>query len=310
MYPDNDMEDDDIGYSPPSTSNYKLLLDEDRFEEQYLGGQRGYYDKIEKVFVSVNAFDLLFAEIVPWSSDAIYGRETNAVKNIILGSRRRVEANLRALHRRTDKDSYSQIFMAYLSRRFLLRSTNNGEDHMVILYVDLVGSTALSAIVSTEELSVLVRIFCQEMSIVISKHNGYVLKYAGDAVIGYFPRNPDIISACEYAVKCARIMKQVIDGSINTVFPQYGFPKVKIRIALDEGRNQVVVLGRDPDLLGHVISRAAKFMSEAKPNQIVVGDNVFTNLQDHSTRSLFNLREEYALAGSGEIYPIHLSSDS
>lgn len=310
MYPDNDMEDDDIGYPPPSTSNYKLLLDEDRFEEQYLGGQRGYYDKIEKVFVSVNAFDLLFAEIVPWSSDAIYGRETNAVKNIILGSRRRVEANLRALRRRTDKDSYSQIFMAYLSRRFLLRSTNNGEDHMVILYVDLVGSTALSAIVSTEELSVLVRIFCQEMSIVISKHNGYVLKYAGDAVIGYFPRNPDIISACEYAVKCARIMKQVIDESINTVFPQYGFPKVKIRIALDEGRNQVVVLGRDPDLLGHVISRAAKFMSEAKPNQIVVGDNVFTNLQDHSTRSLFNLREEYALAGSGEIYPIHLSSDS
>ena len=95
MYSDSDMEDEDIGYSQSSISNYKLLLDEDRFEEQYLGGQRGYYDKIEKVFVSVNAFDVLFAEIVPWSSDDISGRETNAVKNIILGSRRRVEANLR-----------------------------------------------------------------------------------------------------------------------------------------------------------------------------------------------------------------------
>jgi adenylate cyclase len=306
MYPDSDIEDDDIGYSPPSNSNYKLLLDEDRFEEQYLGGQRGYYDKIEKVFVSINAIDVLFAEIVPWSY--ISGRETKAVKNIILGSRRRVEANLRALHRRTDKDSYSQMFLAYLSRRFLLRSINKGEDHMVILYVDLVGSTALSAIVSTEELSVLVRIFCQEMSIVISRHNGYVLKYAGDAVIGYFPRNPDIISACEDAVKCARIMKQVIDESINTVYPQYGFPKVKIRIALDEGKNQVVVLGRDPDLLGHVISRAAKFMGKAKPNQIIVGDNVFVNLKDHSNRSLFNLREEFTLVGTGEIYPVHLSS--
>ena len=162
MYSDSDMEDEDIGYSPSSISNYKLLLDEDRFEEQYLGGQRGYYDKIEKVFVSVNAFDVLFAEIVPWSSDDISGPETNAVKNIILGSRRRVEANLRVLYRRTDKDSYSQMFMAYLSRRFLLKSTNKGEDHMVILYVDLVGSTALSAIVSTEELSVLVRIFVRK----------------------------------------------------------------------------------------------------------------------------------------------------
>jgi class 3 adenylate cyclase len=302
------MENDDNNYSPPSSSNYKLLLDEDRFEEQYLGGQRGYYDKTEKVFVPVNIFDILFAEIVPWSSNDLSGSETSSVKSFILGSRRRVEGNLRTIHRRTDKDSYSQIFMAYLSRRFLLRSTNNGEDHMVILYVDLVGSTALSAIVSTEELSALVRIFCQEMSIVISKHNGYVLKYAGDAVIGYFPRNPDIISACEDAVNCARIMKRVIDESINIVFPQFGFPKVKIRIALDEGKNQIIVLGRDPDLLGHVISRAAKFMGEAKPNQIVIGDNVFTNLQDHN-RSLFNLREEYTLAGTGEIYPIHLSSD-
>jgi len=310
MYPDRNMKDDDISYSSSSTSNYKLLLDEDRFEEQYLGGQRGYYDKIEKVFVSVNAFDVLFAEIIPWSLDDVSGRETNAVQSIISRSRRRVEANLRALHRRTDKDSYSQMFMAYLSHRFLLRNTNKGEDHMVILYVDVVGSTALSTIVSTEELSVLIRIFCQEMSIVISKYNGYVLKYAGDAVIGYFPRNPDIISACENAVKCARIMKQVIDESINMVFPQYGFPKVKIRIALDEGKNQVVVLGRDPDLLGHVISRAAKFMSKAKPNQIVVGDNVFTNLQDHSNRSLFNLREEFTLAGTGEIYLVHISSDS
>jgi len=73
------MEDDDIGYSPPpSISNYKLLLDEDRFEEQYLGGQRGYYGKIEKVFVSVDAFDTLFAEIVPSSSEDISGHETNA----------------------------------------------------------------------------------------------------------------------------------------------------------------------------------------------------------------------------------------
>ena len=293
----------------PLLLNYKLLLDEDRFEEQYLDGQRGYYDKIEKVFVSVDAFNTLFTEIIPWSSHDISALDTNALKNIILGSRRRVEANLQALQR-TNKDSYSQMFMAYLSRKFLLKNTDKGEDHMVILYVDLVGSTALSAIVSTEELSVLIRIFCQEMSIIISKHNGYVLKYAGDAVIGYFPRNPNIVSACEDSVKCAGTMRKVIDMSINIIFSQYGFPKVKIRIALDEGKNQVVVLGRDPDLLGHVISRAAKFMNKAKPNQIVIGDNVFTNLKDQSRRSLFNLHEEFTLAGTGEIYPVHLSSDS
>jgi adenylate cyclase len=304
----NDNNIDDLDSSP--SSSYKLLLDEDRFEELSLGGQRGYYDKIEKVFVSVHAFDILFQEIKPQPEDNISGHEGRSISDTILErSRKRVEQNLQGLYHRTGKDSYSQTFMGYLSRRFLLRNRNKGEEDMVILYVDLVGSTALSAIVSTEELSVLVRIFCHEMSVIISKYKGYVLKYAGDAVIGYFPTDPDIPSACEAAVKCARIINRIIDESINGVFSQNGFPKIKVRIAIDEGKNQIVVLGTDPDLLGHVISRAAKFMSKAKPNQIVIGDNVFRNLKDHFTHNLFSLRENFTLAGTGEIYPVYLSSD-
>jgi adenylate cyclase len=298
--------DNDLG-----SSTYELFLDEDRFEEQFLGGQRGYYDKVEKVFVPLRAFDILFEEIGPQSSDNLSIHETRFIDDVILErSRQRVELNLKEQYRRTNKDSYSQIFMAYLSRRFLLRYTDKGEDDMVILYVDLVGSTALSAIVASEELSTLVKTFCQEMSIVVSKYNGYVLKYAGDAVIGYFPRDPDISTACEEAVKCARVMKKVIDESINVIFPKYGFPKVKIRVAIDEGKNQVVILGQDPDLLGHVISRAAKFMGKAKPNEIVIGENVFSNLTDQSKRNFLGLQENFILAGTGEKYPVYLSSGS
>ena len=298
--------DNDLG-----SSTYELFLDEDRFEEQFLGGQRGYYDKVEKVFVPLRAFDILFEEIGPQPSDNLPIHETRFIDDVTLErSRQRVELNLKEQYRRTNKDSYSQIFMAYLSRRFLLRYTDKGEDDMVILYVDLVGSTALSAIVASEELSTLVKTFCQEMSIVVSKYNGYVLKYAGDAVIGYFPRDPDISTACEEAVKCARVMKKVIDESINVIFAKYGFPKVKIRVAIDEGKNQVVILGQDPDLLGHIISRAAKFMGKAKPNEIVIGENVFSNLTDQSKRNFLGLQENFILAGTGEKYPVYLSSGS
>ena len=263
-------------YNEQHESLYKTAIDNERFEEQVVNGQIGYYDKVEKVFIPERVFITLLEEIRP-ETDAYL---SDILKDAALQrSRQRVMLNLQQTQY-TGKDSYSQIFLAYLSRRFLLRNKNSREN-MAILYIDLVGSTALSAIMSSDQLSLLVRIFCQEMSIIISKCNGYVLKYAGDAVIGYFPKEIDIQKACKNAIKCAFDMRQMIEESINRILFQNSYPKLKTRIAVDAGENQIVVLGSDPDLLGHVISRAAKIMGKAKPNQIVIGDNVFKNIEQN-----------------------------
>lgn len=289
-----------------SQTSYKTLLDEERFEEQTLDFQIGYYDKVEKVFIPQSVFDLLLQEIKPETRNSM--SDTQLMTNVSLQkSRQRVTLNLQQIYK-VNKDSYSQVFLGYLSRRFLLKNKNKKED-MVILYVDLVGSTALSAILSSDQLGLLVRIFCQEMSILISRYKGYILKYAGDAVIAYFPKDPDIRAACENAISCALSMKRVMEESINMVFLQNNYPKLKIRIAIDVGKNQIVVLGSDPDLLGHVISRAAKIISKAKPNQIAIGDSVFKNLDDHLRQTFGGLVESYTLVETGEIYSVYLSTD-
>jgi len=283
-------------------TDFRSLLDKKRFEEQIIDGQSGFYDKIEEVFVPENVFATLFNNIGPR-----YQPSNIEIQNMIQSSRKRVSNTIKDIQQNT-KDSYAQIFLSYLSHKFLLENKKQPRD-MVILYIDLVGSTALTAILNPEELSMIVRIFCQEISICISRYFGYVLKYAGDAVIGYFPEGSILSKGDlhEHAIKCGFYMQKLLDESVNEILYQNKYPKLRSRIAIDVGRNQIVVLGSEPDLLGHVISRAAKIMGKAPPNNIIIGENVFRNLNDN-TKEKFPLQDKFMLFETGEIYSTHMTN--
>lgn len=284
------------------TTDFRSLLDKKRFEEQTIDGQSGFYDKTEQVFVLESVFANLFSNIGP-----SYQPSNNEIERMINTSRKRVSNTLKDTYKNS-KDSYAQIFLSYLSHKFLVENQNQPRN-MVILYVDLVGSTALTAILNPEELSMIVRIFCQEISICISRYFGYVLKYAGDAVIGFFPEGSKLSreNLYEHAIKCAFYMEKLLNESINEILFQNGYPKLKSRIAIDAGENQIIILGSEPDLLGHVISRAAKIMSKAPPNNIIIGDNVFRYLND-SIKERFPIQDKFMLFETGEIYPIYISN--
>jgi class 3 adenylate cyclase len=283
-------------------TDFRSLLDKKRFEEQIIDGQSGFYDKIEEVFIPENVFATLFNNIGPR-----YQPSNIEIQNMIQSSRKRVSSTIKDIHQNT-KDSYAQIFLSYLSHKFLLENKKQPRD-MVILYIDLVGSTALTAILNPEELSMIVRIFCQEISICISRYFGYVLKYAGDAVIGYFPEGSILSKGDlhEHAIKCGFYMQKLLDESVNEILYQNKYPKLRSRIAIDVGKNQIVVLGSEPDLLGYVISRAAKIMGKAPPNNIIIGENVFRNLNDN-TKEKFPLQDKFMLFETGEIYSTHMTN--
>ena len=281
---------------------YKVDLDKERFEEQFVGGENGYYDKVEKIFIPKRIVKLLIEEISPGEDPK---DSVNTEKIFYEKSRKRVSLNLLQF-RNLERDSYSQIFLKYISDSYLLQNKNQ-HVRTAVVYIDLVGSTAMTTILLQQQLTSLLKVFFQEMSIVISRNSGFVLKYAGDAVIGYFPQSPGVQDACHNAVNCAFDMLNVISESINVVLFENKYPKIKIRIAIDEGENQIVVIGSEPDLLGHVISRAAKIMAKANPNQIIVGYNVFTNL-DSDLKKLFNSAGVYKLPNTQENYPVFVTN--
>ena len=130
------------------------------------------------------------------------------------------------------RNSYCITLLKYLSNRFL-SSQSDQNISTAILFVDIVKSTNLTTTLTPDEMSSLIRVFSQEISILISKHSGFVLKYAGDAAIAYFPISNNAEEICQNAIRCAKSMNLLIKHAINPVFEKFDLPEIKIRV----GRN-------------------------------------------------------------------------
>jgi len=75
-------------------------------------------------------------------------------------------------------------------RKYLQRKVNT-KTQVVVMYVDIAGSTQMSHDLPSLNLALIIQIFSQEVSLSIEKYGGYVLKFVGDAVIGLFPSDYD-----------------------------------------------------------------------------------------------------------------------
>ena len=154
---------------------------------------------------------------------------------------------------------------------------------MIILYVDLVGSTQMTLELPAEKIAKIISSFSQEMGFVIKHHEGYVLKYVGDAVIGYFVAQENSLVAADNAVNCGKSMISVIERGINPILNEYDYPDLRVKIGMDFGENTIVRYGSDEikshvDILGPGMSIASKITGLAKPNQILVGEDVYEKL--------------------------------
>ncbi|MDE1725093.1 MAG: adenylate/guanylate cyclase domain-containing protein [Thaumarchaeota archaeon] len=165
--------------------------------------------------------------------------------------------------------------------------------HMLVMFVDLVGSTDMALLLPPEKLGIIISSFSQEMRSVIRHHGGYVLKYVGDAVIGYFIAEESPLVVSDSAVNCARTMIDVIERGINPILSEYDYPELRVKIGMDFGENVIVRYGADEikshvDILGPAVSIAAKITALAKPNQILIGEDIYEKLHP-SLKNLFEL---------------------
>jgi len=138
---------------------------------------------------------------------------------------------------------------------------------MVVLYVDLVGSTTMALEMPSEKIAIIMSSFAQEMAAVIRQHNGYVLKFVGDAVIGYFVAENNSLLTADNAVNCAKSMITVIQKGINPILDQYDYPDLQVKIGVDFGQNIVIRYGSDKenshvDLMGPAMNIAAKIQNK------------------------------------------------
>ena len=209
----------------------------------------------------------------------------------------------------------------------VLESYAKSKVTLVILHIDLVGSTRLSMTLPVDRLATIIQAFTQEMSLIIAAYGGYVLKFVGDAILAFFPVNlDDLYLPCINAVNCARSMIKIMRQGMNPILNQYDYPEMGVRVGIDVGENVVVQYGLDTrtytienkqilkkphlDILGYTISIAVKMTAFAKSDQIIIGQLVYDRL-DATQKYAFKVLPvssdvwSYVSNNSGYIYSLY-----
>jgi adenylate cyclase len=196
-------------------------------------------------------------------------------------------------------------------QEFLLNHVNSKVE-LVIMYIDLVGSTKMSMTLAVEQLVTIIRAFTHEISSVVESYNGYVLKYVGDAIISFFPCGFNKYLISDKSVQCAKSMINVIKNGINPILTKHEYPELSVKIGIDEGEDVVVQYGYDKssliDILGYSMNVAAKITSLTAANKISVG-NVVYKLLHPTIQSKFELLSidqgwKYVDRETGELYKV------
>lgn len=200
------------------------------------------------------------------------------------------------------------------SEKFL-RSNVFSKIDMAILYVDLVGSTTMTLELPEEKIAIIISSFAQEMAYVVKQYGGYILKFVGDAIIAFFIGEKNSLQTADNIVECSKSMITAIEKGINPILNQYDYPDLRVKIGIDFGEALIVRYGSDEerapvDLMGPVMNIAAKIQSYAKPNQILIGVDVYKKLHP-ATQKTFqeviwkNNEWKYRSRVTGDIYKVY-----
>lgn len=196
-----------------------------------------------------------------------------------------------------------------------LKKLNGKDTKVVILYVDMEGSTRISSTVDPDMNTKIIKIFLMQMSQTIDNFRGYVHKFVGDCVIGIFPADENCTNMADNAIQSAVIMRSVIEDVVNPVFADKGLPEIGFHIGLDMGTVRVDKIGATDvasfdDLIGYPMNLTAKIQSHAGHNEILLGRNLFDSLhcglQEHCKK--IDLGEAWTMEDlyHGDIYQLYI----
>jgi class 3 adenylate cyclase len=180
---------------------------------------------------------------------------------------------------------------------------------LTVEFIDLVGSTALSARLDPEELRELIRAYQQTSTTVIERYGGYTAQYLGDGLLVYFgyPTAHD-----DDAARAVRAGLGII-AAVQELNTHLARP-LQVRIGIHTG--QVVVGeiggGSKPEqlALGETPNIAARVQGIAEPDEVVMSGATYHLVQgliDCEERGLHDLK---GITASVPLYSVTRESEA
>ena len=160
--------------------------------------------------------------------------------------------------------------------------TSDGErKHVTVLFSDLTGYTAMSERLDPEEVKEITGKLFDQITKVVAKYDGFIEKYAGDAVMALFGANQSHEDDPVRAVKSA----EEIHDLVKTLSPQYE-KKIGQSLSMHTGINTGLVVTGELDLekgvhgvAGDAVNVASRLSSIAEPGEILIGPDTYSRAE-------------------------------
>jgi len=145
-----------------------------------------------------------------------------------------------------------------------------------VLFVDIVGFTALSEKMQTEEINMFLNQYFTRITDVIFRNQGMLDKYIGDGLMAVFGVPVKTDDHAERAVRTALETKRELAELMERSAPE---KKFSIRIGINSGLvlagNIGSPLRMDYTVIGDTVNCAARLESMAGPDQILIGEETY-----------------------------------
>lgn len=153
---------------------------------------------------------------------------------------------------------------------------------ITVVFIDLRGYTAFTEVAEPEEVMTVLREYHADMGRLITKYNGTVERFAGDAIMIFFNDPVPLPNPAEAAVRLAIDMHAAFAERLKQ-WQRRGFD-LQMGIGIAQGYATVGVIGfegrLDYGVIGAVSNLAARLCAEAKAGQTLVQQRVLNSIEE------------------------------
>ncbi|NOY07745.1 MAG: adenylate/guanylate cyclase domain-containing protein [Spirochaetes bacterium] len=162
------------------------------------------------------------------------------------------------------------VFRELMGEEVLLPDQSLEIMKTTILFTDIKGSTQMYTDLGDSKAFHLVRDHFRILFNEIKKYNGVPVKTIGDAVMGSFTSQAE-------ALKAALESQKSLISFYRNHQTKPENERIEVKIGLHTGTTLVVNLNGKLDYFGSTVNMAARIQGIAKPNEIVISENIFKN---------------------------------
>ncbi len=192
-----------------------------------------------------------------------------------------------------NKEKIKQAMGKYLSQDIMKNVVSNIDDLklggkravVTVLFSDIRGFTSLSEKMSAEEVSMILNEYFAEMEPIITKYNGVINKFIGDAVMAIFGEPIQDINHAQNAVKCAYEMLKTVEY-LREKWLYEGKPKIEIGVGINTGEVFIGNIGTETRMeytvIGDTVNLASRIESYNKvyKTNLLVSSSTYSYIAD------------------------------